>query len=155
MNFPIIPLVNVRTETNLKFSNSKSKVDFLSKPGRGTRPSTGLSTYSSLRCLSFTRQPCGHRSSSHGRAGDKWSEKPGSPSSHGVAWHTDWLAQWRNHLENGKAAVWLTGSWCSGWVSGLCLWGGRAEFRTLVHRDLLVQCNIKWWKLSQRSPSQR
>ena len=30
-------------------------------------------------------------------------------------------------------AVWLTGSWCSGQVSGLSLWGGRAEFRTLVH----------------------
>ena len=29
-------------------------------------------------------------------------------------------------------AVWLTGSWCSGGVSGLCLWGGTAEFRTLV-----------------------
>ena len=28
-------------------------------------------------------------------------------------------------------AVWLTGSWCSGWVSGLTLWGGTAKFRTL------------------------
>ena len=31
-------------------------------------------------------------------------------------------------------AVWLTGSWCTGRVPGLCLWGGRAEFRTLVHQ---------------------
>ena len=31
-------------------------------------------------------------------------------------------------------AVWLTGSLCSGWVSGLCLWGRRAKFRTLVHQ---------------------
>ena len=31
-------------------------------------------------------------------------------------------------------AVWLTGSWCSGWVSGLSLGGGRAEFRTLDHQ---------------------
>ena len=31
-------------------------------------------------------------------------------------------------------AVWLTVSCCSGRVSGLCLWGGRAEFRTLVHQ---------------------
>ena len=31
-------------------------------------------------------------------------------------------------------AVWLTGSWCSSRVSGLCLWGGRAKFRTLVHQ---------------------
>ena len=28
-------------------------------------------------------------------------------------------------------AVWLTGTWCSGRMSGLNLWGGRAEFRTL------------------------
>ena len=33
-------------------------------------------------------------------------------------------------------ALRLTGSWCSSWVSGLCLWGGRAEFRTLVHQRL-------------------
>ena len=31
--------------------------------------------------------------------------------------------------------VWLTGSWCSSQVSGLCLWGGRAEFRTLVQQS--------------------
>ena len=31
-------------------------------------------------------------------------------------------------------AMWLTGSWCSSRVSGLCLWGGGAEFRTLVHQ---------------------
>ena len=31
-------------------------------------------------------------------------------------------------------AVWLTGSWCSGLVSGLSLWGGRAKFRTLDHQ---------------------
>ena len=31
------------------------------------------------------------------------------------------------------AAVWLTGSWCSGQVSGLRLGGGRAELRTLAH----------------------
>ena len=33
-------------------------------------------------------------------------------------------------------AVWLTGSWCSGQLSSLCLWGRRAEFRTLVHKRL-------------------
>ena len=33
-------------------------------------------------------------------------------------------------------ALWLAGSWCSGRVSGLCLWGGRAEFRMLVHQRL-------------------
>ena len=31
-------------------------------------------------------------------------------------------------------AVWLTESWCSGCVSDLSLWGGRAKFRTLVHQ---------------------
>ena len=30
--------------------------------------------------------------------------------------------------------MWQTGSWCSSRVSGLCLLGGRAEFRTLVHQ---------------------
>ena len=31
-------------------------------------------------------------------------------------------------------AMWLTGSWNSSLVSGLSLWGGRAEFRTLDHQ---------------------
>ena len=31
-------------------------------------------------------------------------------------------------------AVWLARSSCSGWVSGLRLWGGRAESRTLDHQ---------------------
>ena len=31
-------------------------------------------------------------------------------------------------------AVWMKGSWCSSQVSGLCLWGRRAKFRTLVHK---------------------
>ena len=31
-------------------------------------------------------------------------------------------------------AAWLTESWCSGEVSGLSLWGRRAEFRILVHQ---------------------
>ena len=37
----------------------------------------------------------------------------------------------QNHL---AWAVWLTGSWCSGRVSGLSLWGGRAKLRTLNHQ---------------------
>ena len=40
----------------------------------------------------------------------------------------------KTHALNPKRAIWLTGSSCSGQVSGLCLWGGRAEFRTLVHQ---------------------
>ena len=31
-------------------------------------------------------------------------------------------------------AMWMKGSWCSSQASGLCLWGGRANFRTLVHK---------------------
>ena len=31
-------------------------------------------------------------------------------------------------------AMWRTGSWCSSQASGLCHWGGRAKFRTLVHK---------------------
>ena len=31
----------------------------------------------------------------------------------------------------------MTGSWCSSQVSRLCLWGGRAKFRTLVHKRLV------------------
>ena len=49
----------------------------------------------------------------------------------------------------------MTGSWCSGQVSGLCLWGRRAKFRTLVHQR---PPNSTWYqpaKISQRSPSQR
>ena len=30
--------------------------------------------------------------------------------------------------------VWMKGSWCSSQASSLCLWGGRANFRTLVHK---------------------
>ena len=30
--------------------------------------------------------------------------------------------------------VWMTGSWCSSRASDLCLWRGRAQFRTLVHQ---------------------
>ena len=51
-------------------------------------------------------------------------------------------------------AVWLTGSWCSGRVSGLSLWGGRASSGHWTTRDLLTPCNINWWEISQRSPSQ-
>ena len=31
-------------------------------------------------------------------------------------------------------AVWMKVSWCSSQASGLCLWGGRANFRKLVHK---------------------
>ncbi|ELK07195.1 hypothetical protein PAL_GLEAN10012426 [Pteropus alecto] len=55
------------------------------KPGRGARPFSRLSAYSSLRRLSFPSEPCGRRSSSRGGAGAGWSEEPGSPSSRGVA----------------------------------------------------------------------
>ena len=30
--------------------------------------------------------------------------------------------------------VWMTGSWWSSQASGLCLWDGRAKFRTMVHK---------------------
>lgn len=56
------------------------------KPGRGARPSSRLSAYSSLRRFSFPSEPCGRRSISRGGAGAGWSEEPGSPSSRGVAW---------------------------------------------------------------------
>ena len=51
-------------------------------------------------------------------------------------------------------AMWLTGSWCSGLVSGLSLWGGRAKFRTLDHQRLSTPGNINRWELSQRPPPQ-
>ena len=31
-------------------------------------------------------------------------------------------------------AMWRTDSWCSSQASGLCHWGGRAKFRTLVRK---------------------
>ena len=49
-------------------------------------------------------------------------------------------------------AVWLTGSWSSGLVSGLSLWGGRTKFRTT--RDLPAPRNINQRELSHRSQSQ-
>ena len=42
--------------------------------------------------------------------------------------------------------MWRTSSWCSSQASGLWLWGGRDNFRTLVHRDLPAPHNIKWQK---------
>ena len=40
-------------------------------------------------------------------------------------------------------AVWMTGSWCSSQTSGLCLWGGRAKFRTLIHKNFPAPWNIQ------------
>lgn len=73
------------------------------KPGRGARPSSRLSAYSSLRRLSFPSEPCGRRSSSRGGAGAGWSEEPGSPSSRGVAWPPGGAgAGWRPGLGMGR-----------------------------------------------------
>ena len=44
------------------------------------------------------------------------------------------VGEWRAVITMTPGAVWLTGSWWSGRVSGLSLWGGRAELRTLVHQ---------------------
>ena len=49
----------------------------------------------------------------------------------------------------------MTGSWCSSWASGLCLWGGRVEFRTLVHQRPPSSTQHQTAKISQRSPPQR
>ena len=48
----------------------------------------------------------------------------------------------------------MKGSWCSSQASGLCLWGGRANFRTLVHKRHPSSTQYKMVKISQRSPSQ-
>ena len=48
----------------------------------------------------------------------------------------------------------MTGSWCSSQASGLCLWGGRAKFRTLVHQRPPSSTWYQMVKISQRSPSQ-
>ena len=48
----------------------------------------------------------------------------------------------------------MTGSWCSTQASGLCLWGGRAKFRTLVHQKPPSSMWYQTAKISQRSPSQ-
>ena len=53
-----------------------------------------------------------------------------------------------------KWAVWRTGSWCSSQASGLCHWGGRAKFRTLVHKRPPAPRIYQTVKISQRSPSQ-
>ena len=48
----------------------------------------------------------------------------------------------------------MTGSWCSSQASGLCLWGGRARFRTLVHKRPPSSMKYPMVKISQTSPSQ-
>ena len=50
--------------------------------------------------------------------------------------------------------MWLTGSWCSNQVSCLCLWGGRAEFRTLVHQRPPSSMLYQLARDLQRSQSQ-
>ena len=47
-------------------------------------------------------------------------------------WGKTWRGKWDGLVES--LAVWLTGSSCSGQVSGLCFWGGRVEFKTLLHQ---------------------
>ena len=51
-------------------------------------------------------------------------------------------------------AVWMTGSWCSSQESQLCLWGGRAKLRTLVHKRPPSSTYYQTAKISQRCPSQ-
>ena len=51
-------------------------------------------------------------------------------------------------------AMWMKGSWFSSKASGLCLWGGRANFRTLVHKRPPSSTLYQMVKISQRSPSQ-
>lgn len=75
-----LPLWPIETEERRRGAGPRGK------PGRGARPSSGLSAYSSLRRFSFPSEPCGRRSISRGGAGAGWSEEPGSPSSRGVAW---------------------------------------------------------------------
>ena len=48
----------------------------------------------------------------------------------------------------------MKGSLCSSQASGLCLWGGRANFRTLVHKRPTSSMQNQTSKISQRSPSQ-
>ena len=74
----------------------------------------------------------------------KWASSKHSPGT--PCWATSLLAPEADSMKTSRwlcvvfweqtllEAVWLTGSWCSSWVSGLCLWGGGAEFRTLVHQ---------------------
>ena len=45
-------------------------------------------------------------------------------------------------------------SWCFSQASGLGLWGGRANFRKLVHKRPPSSTKYQTAKISQRSPSQ-
>ena len=49
----------------------------------------------------------------------------------------------------------MKGSWCSSQDSVLCLWGGSANFRTLVHKRPPSSTWYQTAKISQTSPSQR
>ena len=48
----------------------------------------------------------------------------------------------------------MTGYSCSSQASGLCLWGGRPKFRTLVHQTPPSSMTYQMAKTFQRSPSQ-
>ena len=53
--------------------------------------------------------------------------------------HQKYIYVWNNSYRTPtecwqKTSDFLKGSWCSGRVSGLSLWCGRAKFRTLVHQ---------------------
>ena len=74
----------------------------------------------------------------------KWQRSKTWRSSSSPQIHQKYIYVWNNsyrtpteRLQKISAfpkAVWLTGSWCSGRVSGLSFWGVRAEFRTLDHQ---------------------
>ena len=56
--------------------------------------------------------------------------------------------------KDSNSSLHKRGSWCSGWLSGLSLRGGRAESRTLDTRDLPSPHNISQQEHCQRSLSQ-
>ena len=62
-----------------------------------------------------------------------WSPRGGRPHWRCQLWRGPTSQNCDNPWDHGPA-VWRTGSWCSSQVSGLCHWGGRAKFRTLVHK---------------------
>ena len=91
-----------------------------------------------MKCGSSSNKRCEERGPSRWQRSKTW-RSPSSPQVHQKYTYM-WNSSYRTPTECCQKTsdfpkdVWLTGSWCSGRVSGQSLWGGRAEFRMWDHQ---------------------
>ena len=91
-----------------------------------------------MKCGSSSNRRCEERGPSRWWRSKTW-RSPSSPQIHQkyiYVWNNSYRTPTKHWQKNSDfpKAMWLTGSWCSGRLSGLSLWGGRAKFRTSVHQ---------------------